>query len=504
MSAQDQTASPRPGSAGADNPSQRQPTLLDIFNAITDIKDRVTSVEQDLTAQRQELATQRAALANLRTGTVLPYQGSALRTPPGLTGEDDQVNREASKKTAEDYLAMRRRAIEETLAGASTPLKPQQGHQDTGRTYRRVNWDMVKMITKLGDENWSDWRSSLYSLLGTVPGAIGILEGTIHGPRYLGPSDYSFHPDYDEPLDLELGQVIQSCTEPHIRSLLLKTTSEQELRGSFFYKDLRTWMVPNQGYAALKLIAKMGRHRQREDESARQFGERLRRFYLELQSANETLDQTKQVGFLLSGLRSRFQTTRDSVVSRQAAGESFTFEKVLQILAETEESFDAFEDRRRSAPATRSIPPLSRPSAHFAEEDMDEDDLDSDADNEDIQAFAAHFAKQFVARRKVGYGRPFTGACFICKKTGHRASDCTDSDSREGQPPAQAGPTPRHQALSAHQEKPLPTRAVHTCGKGDGNASYASNVPAMGAFEAQIWEDELDALPSALNVVKSD
>ncbi|CAD6913576.1 unnamed protein product [Tilletia controversa] len=87
MSAQDQTASPRPGSAGADNPSQRQPTLLDIFNAITDIKDRVTSVEQDLTAQRQELATQRAALANLRTGTVLPYQGSALRTPPGLTGE---------------------------------------------------------------------------------------------------------------------------------------------------------------------------------------------------------------------------------------------------------------------------------------------------------------------------------------------------------------------------------------------------------------------------------
>ncbi|CAD6954924.1 unnamed protein product [Tilletia controversa] len=408
MSAQDQTT---PGSAGADSVSQRQPTLADIFNAITDIRDRVATVEKDLAAQRQDLATHRAALANLVAGSTPQYLDNALRTPPnqtaggmasqgatrvpdheptvgfnlaappvlqpghaggpfgltpvvpdqerryasgrismGVSGfplppqaspaphrgqalpqtqkktvptpyrsaprdsdptlkgvkedlftihqdyfrsvnagwSDEQVDREATRKTAEDYLAMRRRAIEDTLAGTAGPAKTAAA--DNGRPYRRVNWDMVKIITKLGMENWSDWRSSMYSLLGTVPGAIGILEGTIWGPRYLDPSDYSSHPDYDEALDLELGQVIQSCTEPSAKSLLLKTTSEQELRGSFFYRDLRVWLVPNQGYAALKLIAKMGRHRQRDDESVKQFGERLRRFYLELQSAGETLD----------------------------------------------------------------------------------------------------------------------------------------------------------------------------------------------------------------------
>ncbi|CAD6978314.1 unnamed protein product [Tilletia controversa] len=388
---------------------------------------------------------------------------------------------------------MRRRAIEDTLAGTAGPAKTAAA--DNGRPYRRVNWDMVKIITKLGMENWSDWRSSMYSLLGTVPGAIGILEGTIWGPRYLDPSDYSSHPDYDEALNLELGQVIQSCTEPSAKSLLLKTTSEQELRGSFFYRDLRVWLVPNQGYAALKLIAKMGRHRQRDDESVKQFGERLRRFYLELQSAGETLDQTKQVGFLLAGLRYRFQAARDSIVSRQAAGEAFTFEKGLQLLAETEESFDAFDDRRRNAPATRSIAPLSRPSAHFAEEQgMDEEGLDSDVDEEDIQAFAAQFAKQFVARRKAGYGRPFLGACFTCKKTGHRASECP-----QGQ--AEHSPAPPR-ALAAQREAAQHVEdLVHTCGKDEARATYAHGVPAIGAFEAQVWEDELEAFPSALNVV---
>ncbi|KAE8181706.1 hypothetical protein CF328_g8757 [Tilletia controversa] len=597
MSAQDHTTSSLPpGSASADSASQRQPTLADIFNAVTDIKNRVTAVEQDL-------ATQRAALASLTSEAVLPYRSSALRTPPSLTGggtaaagahratdlppalglspsaapilqpgqtggpygltpvvpeqerrytrtrwaptpyrsaprdsdptlkglkedlyaihqdycrstnpgwTDDQVDREATKKTAEDYLAMRRRAIEETLASTASPSKPQQGHQDSSRPFRRVNWDMVKMITKLNYDNWSDWRSSIYSLLGTVPGAIGIIEGTIWGPRYLDPLDYSSHPDYDEALDLELGQVIQSCTEPSIKSLLLKTTSEQELRGSFFYKDLRVWLVPNQGYAALKLIAKMGRHRQREEESVKEFGERLRRFYLELQSANETLDQTKQVGFLLAGLRFRFQAARDSIVSRQAAGEAFTFEKALRILAETEESFDAFDDRRRGGhaarttpPTARSIPPLSRPSAHFAEEGLDGFDPESDGDDEDIQAFAAQFARQFIARRKEGYGRPFTGACFICKKTGHRASDCQQNQETQGQGQGQSGSTAR--ALAAEANATPPTSSmVHTCGKDAGRASYANGVPAIGAFEAQVWEDELNALPSALNVVASE
>ncbi|CAD6937028.1 unnamed protein product, partial [Tilletia controversa] len=367
------------------------------------------------------------------------HQDYVRSTKPEWT--EEQVHREATQKTAEDYLAMRKRAIEETLAGTVAPAKTASHHQDSGRTYRRVNWDMVKIITKLGMDNWSDWRSSLYSLLGTVPGAIGILEGTIFGPLYLGPNDFTSHPDYDEALDLELGQVIQSCTEPSAKSLLLKTTSEQELRGSFFYRDLRNWLVPNQGYAALKLIAKMGRHRQREEESVREFGERLRRFYLELQSAGENLDQTKQVGFLLAGLRFRFQTVRDSVVSRQATGEVFTFEKALQILAETEESFDAFDDRRRNAPATRSVPPLSRPSAHFAEPDTEEDGFDTDLDDEEVQAFAAHFARQFVARRKAGYGKPFTGACFVCKKTGHRAAECPENQEAKGQGPPHSGPS---------------------------------------------------------------
>ncbi|KAE8190200.1 hypothetical protein CF336_g5413 [Tilletia laevis] len=624
MSTQDQTTSPRPGATGADNASQRQPSLADIFNAVTDIRERVSAVEQDLAAQRHDLATQRAAIANLVTSSALTYEESALMTPPGQTAggiagqgaprvpehqptmgpnpaappvlqpghaggpfgltpvvldqerryasgrismgvsgfplppqaipaphrgqtlpqtqkrgvptpyrsaprdsdptlkgvkedlfvihqdyyrsvnaswTDEQVDREATRKTAEDYLAMRRRAIEDTLAGTAAPAKSVA--TDSGRPYRRVNWDMVKIITKLSMENWSDWRSSIYSLLGTVPGAIGILEGTIWGPRYLDPSDYSSHPDYDEALDLELGQVIQSCTEPGVKSLLLKTTSEQELRGSFFYRDLRVWLVPNQGYAALKLIAQMGRHRQREDESVKEFGERLRRFYLELQSAGENLDQTKQVGFFLAGLRLRFQTARDSVVSRQAAGEAFTFEKALRILAETEESFDAFDDRRRGGPTARPIPPLSRPSAHFAEEGLDEFDLETDGDDEDIQAFAAQFARQFIARRKAGYGRPFNGACFICKKTGHRVSDCQQNQETQGQGQAQPGSTARALAAEANAAPPTPSM-VHTCGKDSGRASYANGVPAIGAFEAQVWEDELNALPSALNVVASE
>ncbi|CAD7063755.1 unnamed protein product, partial [Tilletia caries] len=48
-----------------------------------------------------------------------------------------------------------------------------------------------------------------------------------------------------------------------------------------------------------------------------------------------------------------------------------------------------------------------------------------------------------------------------------------------------------------------PTTVAHTCDKDDGRASYANGIPAIGAFEAQVWEDELDALPSALNVITS-
>ncbi|KAE8229258.1 hypothetical protein CF326_g5775 [Tilletia indica] len=270
---------------------------------------------------------------------------------------DAQIDEEATRRAAEDYLGIRKRAIEDALSG--TPAKTIGAHSfEPGRPFRKINWDMVKIMAKLSWTNWSDWRSSMYSLLGTVPGAIGILEGTIYGPRYLSPEDLSSHPDYDEALDLELGQVIQSSTEMDVKSLLLKPTSEQELRGSVFYRELRTWLVPNQGYSALKLIARMGRHRQREEESVRQFGERLRKFNLELQSAGETIDQNKQVGFLLAGLRSRFHAARDGIVSRQAAGEQFNFEKALRILAETEESFGAFEDRRRPV-QTRSVPPLS-------------------------------------------------------------------------------------------------------------------------------------------------
>ncbi|CAD6956747.1 unnamed protein product, partial [Tilletia controversa] len=211
------------------------------------------------------------------------HQDYVRSTKPEWT--EEQVHREATQKTAEDYLAMRKRAIEETLAGTVAPAKTASHHQDSGRTYRRVNWDMVKIITKLGMDNW------------------------------------------------------------------------------------------------------------------------------------------------------------DSVVSRQATGEVFTFEKALQILAETEESFDAFDDRRRNAPATRSVPPLSRPSAHFAEPDTEEDGFDTDLDDEEVQAFAAHFARQFVARRKAGYGKPFTGACFVCKKTGHRAAECPENQEAKGQGPPHSGPS---------------------------------------------------------------
>ncbi|KAE8182652.1 hypothetical protein A4X06_0g182 [Tilletia controversa] len=406
---------------------------------------------------------------------------------------DARIEAEARIKTAEDYLAMRKRAIEETLTGTVTPTKTPH---DTGRPYRRVNWDMVKIITKLGWHNWSDWRSRIYSLLGTVPGAIGVLEGTIYGPRYLDPDDLSAHPNYDEALDLELGQVIQSCTEPEVNSLLLKPISDGELRGSFFYRELRVWLVPNQGYAALKLIAKMGQHRQGEGESVRQFGERLRRFYLELQSAGETLAQTKQVGFLLTGLRFRFHTVRDSVVSRQAAGEAFTFEKALHILAEAEESFGAFDDQRRNATTTRTIPPLSRPSAHVAEEDADGYGFAEDMGEDDIQAFAAQFARNFIARRRAANGTSFSGACFNCKKTGHRAAECPE----DRDPPRNVSSPGAHAAQ--HHPSQAPQASPHTCGKDTARASFA-NVPAIGAFEAQVWEDELDALPSAMNVVTS-
>ncbi|CAD6909081.1 unnamed protein product [Tilletia controversa] len=279
---------------------------------------------------------------------------------------DARIESEARIKTAEDYLAMRKRAIEETLTGTVSPTK---APNDTGRPYRRVNWDMVKIITKLGWNNWSDWRSRIYSLLGTVPGAIGVLEGTIYGPR-------------------------------------------------------------------------------------------------------------------------------DSVVSRQAAGEAFTFEKALHILAEAEESFGAFDDQRRNAPSARNIPPLSRPSAHAAEEDSDGYDFAEDMGENDIQAFAAQFARNFIARRRATNGSSFSGACFNCKKTGHRAAEC----------PEDRGPTQNVSPPGAHvaqhqtgQATPVPT---HTCGKDIARASFA-NVPAIGAFEAQVWEDELDALPSAMNVVTS-
>ncbi|KAE8196728.1 hypothetical protein CF328_g4056 [Tilletia controversa] len=354
---------------------------------------------------------------------------------------DARIESEARIKTAEDYLAMRKRAIEETLTGT--------------------------IITKLGWNNWSDWRSRIYNLLGTVPGAIGVLEGTIYGPRYLDPDDLSAHPNYDEALDLELGQVIQSCTEPEVNSLLLKPISDGELRGSFFYRELRVWLVPNQGYAALKLIARMGQHRQREGESIRQFGERLRRFYLEPQSAGETLDQTKQ---------------------------AFTFEKALHILAEAEESFGAFDDQRRNAPTTRTIPPLSRPSAHAAEEDMDGCSFEEDMGEEDIQAFAAQFARNLIARRR--NGSSFSGACFNCKKTGHRAAECPE----ERGPVRNVSPPEAH--VAQHQSGQATAALAHTCGKDIACASFA-NVPAIGAFEAQVWEDELDALPSAMNVVTS-
>ncbi|KAE8187251.1 hypothetical protein CF328_g6976 [Tilletia controversa] len=191
---------------------------------------------------------------------------------------DDQVNREANKRTAEDYLSLRKKAIEEALNDGPAQTSSSQiydvgrqdnGRQDSNRLYFRFNWGMIRYIKKLNSFNWSEWRSSIYSLLGTVPGAIGILEGIIFGPRYLNPNDPSAHPEYDEALDLELGQVIQSCIDEDTQSLLLKPISDGELRGSFFYRELRVWLVPNQGYAALKLIAKMGRHRQRDDESAR-------------------------------------------------------------------------------------------------------------------------------------------------------------------------------------------------------------------------------------------
>ncbi|CAD6969952.1 unnamed protein product [Tilletia controversa] len=84
MSAQDHSNPPRSSSAGAENISQREPTLADIFNAVTDIRDWVTNVQQDLAAFKQDLDAQKVTLTGFTTGAILPYQGSAFRTPPGF------------------------------------------------------------------------------------------------------------------------------------------------------------------------------------------------------------------------------------------------------------------------------------------------------------------------------------------------------------------------------------------------------------------------------------
>ncbi|KAE8214414.1 hypothetical protein CF319_g9093 [Tilletia indica] len=406
---------------------------------------------------------------------------------------EDQVEKEANHKAADDYLALRKRTIEDALTG-NTP-KASGHHNHDGRPVRRVNWDMVKIMTKLNWTNWSDWRSAMYSLLGTVPGAIGILEGMIYGPKYLDPDDMSSHPDYDEALDLELGQVIHSSIDLDVKSLLLKPNSEQELRGSIFYRELRDWLVPTAGYAGFKLLGKLGKQRQREDESIRAYGERHRKLYLDLQAAGDPLEQRKQIAFLLMGLRPKFSNVRDNVVSRTTSGELLTFEKVLRILAEAEHSFAAFEDRRPGF-SGRSVPPLSRPSAHVAEDDYEDEGVDGD-EEEDVQALAAQIARQIMDRRREQGGykrRPFNKACFCCKKIGHRAEDCPGVDDETKVPAPRALATT--DSSSAH---PLP----HTCGKDEARASFAQ-VPSLGAFEAQAWEDELDALPAALNVVTHD
>ncbi|CAD7066357.1 unnamed protein product, partial [Tilletia caries] len=165
---------------------------------------------------------------------------------------------------------------------------------------------------------------------------------------------------------------------------------------------------------------------------------------------------------------------------------------------EAEESFGAFEDRRRPV-ATRPIPPLSRPSAHVAEEDIDGDECDSDLDEEDVQALAAQLARQFIARRRAQRdNRPFSGACFQCKKVGHRAAECPDVT--EANPQTSV---PRALLADKPDGSNLGPQHQHTCGKANAHASFAANFPALGAFEAQMWEDELDALPAALNVVTS-
>ncbi|KAE8190190.1 hypothetical protein CF335_g6419, partial [Tilletia laevis] len=68
MSAQDHSNPPRSSSAGAENISQREPTLADIFNAVTDIRDWVTNVQQDLAAFKQDLDAQKVTLTGFTTG----------------------------------------------------------------------------------------------------------------------------------------------------------------------------------------------------------------------------------------------------------------------------------------------------------------------------------------------------------------------------------------------------------------------------------------------------
>ncbi|KAE8206498.1 hypothetical protein CF327_g7543 [Tilletia walkeri] len=445
-----------------------------------------------LPPQAQSPSAQRgqAMVSQTTRFTSTPYKSVPRDTDPTMVGvkedlmevhrdyarsihpdwSEDQVEKEATNRTAEDYLALRKRAIEEAMDGQTQKAVNSQGH-DSGHVKPRINIQLEH-----------------------VPGAIGILEGMIYGPKYLDPDDSSFHPDYDEALDLEIGQVIQTSIEQDVKSLLLKPISEQELRGSVFYRELRTWLVPNQGYAALKLLTRLGRHRQREGESVRQFGERLRRFYIELQSAGEALDQNKQTGLLLGGLSDRFESARSSIVSKQAQGEQFTFDRTLRVLCESEESFGAFDNRKGN---TRTVPPFSRASAHLVEDDHV--DMGSEDDDEDtIQALAAQFARNLIGRQKEQ--RPFTKACFCCKKVGHRASECPgDKDDAPKPTPSTAPRAFAAEAQQSSKSSPIP----HTCGKDDARASLATTIPALGAFEAQVWEDELEALPTALNVMES-
>ncbi|CAD7062297.1 hypothetical protein CF336_g8983 [Tilletia laevis] len=340
----------------------------------------------------------------------------------------------------------------------------------------------------------------MYSLLASVPGGIGILEGTVYGPRYLSPDDLSSHPFYDHALDIELGQAILALIEGEVMGHIMKSQSDGEVRGSIYYRELRNALQPSVGYGAMILDDKIAKATQKDGETVRKFGERLRGMFFDIQGAGDPVAPHKKVMHFLRGLNPRFHTARNELIHKQSTGQGVDFDTALRIVAEAEQAYGALM-QPRSAPR---VPYLARPTANAVVEECVRcfpSREDGQEDDED-QALAAGWQP----RREDRAPRPFTKNCFCCRKTGHRAAECphVPVDDVPTQPRAVVRP---HKAMVAvanpSDEECRPCTHAHAPPE-EAVASMAMAFPAFGSVEAQEWKDQIVSWPAALSVVHSE